>query len=1114
MPTARFWFGPVLDQALDAQLFPVLVALGGLPLRCSGGRVWLGVDAPAFSQWQALEPESAVRPLLWLLPSERHLPAPWPGRLRQTLALERERTPWRQPELAELAGAWASENPDACESWPGLHCWLGFAPDFCRPLPKRWDALILAGPRQRPFWPQAWLDRPGLLWSRPDRSLQLQQLLCQSRLVIGAGAEALPSLLQALAAGGTALSIGPTRRRSALIPPGLWIEDPAADLESLLGQALAAGSKRFAQKEWAYSRVFAKLVDALLELPERAPPAQALAAYARTWDPANPWQRLATAVSEQRWQAAAGIWSACEPDWPLPLSPLPEPLPALMSDSSQLDLYLQVRSLQAGGQRRAARKLLAGAAPIDPDRPSQTAEAILLQLARELAWLDRDSAAAQAYQLALGALGSEDPVNTLWLARLQQLSAVRALGRLQRHRQGLELQLPLLLEQATQTTVEASAAIELEEIWWEGPFATNASLAVINDALTLALGEIAPIRCLPTEPLPENILQPMTLALNQSHGQAGILVSHRYPPRLQGPARTRLVNILPWEFGALPQAWLALQRSSTEIWVPSAAVRSAFWQAGFAPDQVRVVPNGVDTRCFIPGGPRRELATRAGFRFLFVGGVLHRKGVDLLLEAFGRAFGPDDDVSLVIKDFAAKGIYALEPERRRLQAQLSAEGPELVCLSDDALSAAEMAALYRACDVYVHPYRGEGFGMPILEAMACGLPVILTDAGPGPEFCPPAAGWRVRSLPRFLPELESGAGPLLGLPWWHEPDLDQLVQCLRAAWEQRNFLAGRQQAARTAALAYDWQKVAACARTRLEAISLETEVATSGQRKRLAWCGPALPLALDPGWDWVALEQADFRIVPAWQEAAGPGILWWLDRADPRPRPPQALWLTADPSLCAWLLAQGVSPERIGCLPPAWDFARPLPQAPELAEPGKPVFVALLAGAGALPQLMTAWNEAWNTQDPACPLLVLACPETLQEALLDQLDQLVPADAPLMLWPLADSEAHQPDLELLAAASVLWLPDQAHDQPGTSIALWALAAQAAGRRVIANGRWLCLERPWCLSADPDDSGQLAWLLRAALREDKSILSQVRQEMARRHDLSQVRGQLPRAAIRE
>ena len=67
---------------------------------------------------------------------------------------------------------------------------------------------------------------------------------------------------------------------------------------------------------------------------------------------------------------------------------------------------------------------------------------------------------------------------------------------------------------------------------------------------------------------------------------------------------------------------------------------------------------------------------------------------------------------------------------------------------DADLADAEMAALYRACDVLVHPYRGEGFAMPVLEAMASGLPVIHTAGGPTDEFCPPQAGWRIRAQRR------------------------------------------------------------------------------------------------------------------------------------------------------------------------------------------------------------------------------------------------------------------------------------------------------------------------------------------------------------------------------
>src|SRR5262249_8574156 len=133
-----------------------------------------------------------------------------------------------------------------------------------------------------------------------------------------------------------------------------------------------------------------------------------------------------------------------------------------------------------------------------------------------------------------------------------------------------------------------------------------------------------------------------------------------------------------------------------------------------------------------------------GLRLLFVGGTIARKGPDVLLEGYRRAFAGRDDVTLVVKDVGAATFYKHVSAAGEL---LEAHGdalPQVVSLTE-ALDRAGLAALSRSCDALVHPYRGEGFGMPVLEAMACGLPVVVTGGGPTDEFCPPGAGWRIAS---------------------------------------------------------------------------------------------------------------------------------------------------------------------------------------------------------------------------------------------------------------------------------------------------------------------------------------------------------------------------------
>ncbi len=82
----------------------------------------------------------------------------------------------------------------------------------------------------------------------------------------------------------------------------------------------------------------------------------------------------------------------------------------------------------------------------------------------------------------------------------------------------------------------------------------------------------------------------------------------------------------------------------------------------------------------------------------------------------------------------------------------------------------------------MHSYRGEGFALPVLEAMSCGLPVIVTAGGPTDDFCSPATACLIPSEPKGFYSTRmkfAGGGP----GWVLEPDSEALRELLRYAFE-------------------------------------------------------------------------------------------------------------------------------------------------------------------------------------------------------------------------------------------------------------------------------------------------------------------------------------------
>lgn len=270
-------------------------------------------------------------------------------------------------------------------------------------------------------------------------------------------------------------------------------------------------------------------------------------------------------------------------------------------------------------------------------------------------------------------------------------------------------------------------------------------------------------------------------------GQPQLTVRHHWPPDFSLPQTPgHWVMIQPWEFGALPERWIYnMNKFIDQVWVPSDYVRQSYLRSGLLPEKVAVVPNGVDPDVYTPDAPPLVLPTSKKFKFLFVGGGILRKGVDLLLNAFVDTFTADEDVCLVVKEFGAGKVYrSIEIgewlERYR---ENHADMPEIVHLTDD-LSPEEMPALYNSSDCLVHPFRGEGFALPIAEAMACERSVLVTGYGPTLEYCDETNAYLIPA--QEVPFKEKQIDDTLvtvDYPYWAEPDYDSLKALLRHIYE-------------------------------------------------------------------------------------------------------------------------------------------------------------------------------------------------------------------------------------------------------------------------------------------------------------------------------------------
>jgi len=250
------------------------------------------------------------------------------------------------------------------------------------------------------------------------------------------------------------------------------------------------------------------------------------------------------------------------------------------------------------------------------------------------------------------------------------------------------------------------------------------------------------------------------------------------------------------EVDGFPADWVRQANRMDEVWVPSEFNRQGFLRSGLQ-RPVHVIPLGVDVNYFHPGvqahpNPMGEMV----FLSIFEWG--ERKEPWLLLKAFNEVFSAKEPVRLLCKIMNRDGDIRLKEEIRRLR--LRPSGGKISYLFNLEFPHYQLGSLYRSADCYVSISRGEGWNMPLMEAMACGLPTIATDWGAHTEFLHEGIGYPLR-VRRTVPAVAKC--PYYAGYSWADPDPEHLRHLLRQVYEEREE-ARRRGAAAAAEMAERW----------------------------------------------------------------------------------------------------------------------------------------------------------------------------------------------------------------------------------------------------------------------------------------------------------------------
>ena len=258
-------------------------------------------------------------------------------------------------------------------------------------------------------------------------------------------------------------------------------------------------------------------------------------------------------------------------------------------------------------------------------------------------------------------------------------------------------------------------------------------------------------------------------ALSVVYGQGDVFARNR---------GRRRVGFTMLEVDGFPKEWVKQANKIDEVWVPTEFNRQGFLRSGLK-RPIHKIPLGVDSNYFHPRilghpNPMGEYIFLSNFEWG------ERKEPWMLLKVFSESFSAHEPVRLVCKIFNRDGMLSVRDEIRRLH--LKDSGGKISFIFNREFPYYQLGSFYRSADCYVSAGRGEGWDMPLMEAMACGLPTIATDWGAHTEYAHDEISYLLKSR-RTVPA--DAKCPYYEGFSWADPDPDHLRYLLRHIFEHQ-----------------------------------------------------------------------------------------------------------------------------------------------------------------------------------------------------------------------------------------------------------------------------------------------------------------------------------------